>query len=517
MSVTIKYLGQAGLHVATGDLTFLLDPWCGSHPAFLGTWLAWPNNEQQTENLLGEHVDYVWCSHAHDDHFDPKYLKNFANSSTFLQQDFPGKNYQRMVKDVGFQKTISIAFNEIQTVNSDTFFAILSEEPIYSEHALFVLNHRGMTVVHAGDSVLTNSHINFIIEVFGSIDLLFSQYCNPSPFPEIVPQFTSSGIKKHRESLDSFIAQAKLSDATFVVPFAGPALNSEALAMSYDLALAKFPEYDVDASEIYLRDALGEQCPMIPLPGADIKIREDQWIFTQGPRPQWHNEFKKYASVHRDNCDESPPLSASELQDIGHSILINLFRFSSQTVLESKVTLVFEVSGQEDCLVIALTEKNVCIRPLESLDLHKIEYYKIKVKGHLLKSFADQVISFDDLSFSRLIQIEQSDDGYDYRLVRALKAYHDQSLARFVDSVLDGTEQFLEPTGFFDTKVGGDTFRIADRCPHQGARLNPECVDEQGRYVTCPLHGWKFDLATGECVRGDSRANLVTSILEETP
>jgi nitrite reductase (NADH) small subunit len=37
---------------------------------------------------------------------------------------------------------------------------------------------------------------------------------------------------------------------------------------------------------------------------------------------------------------------------------------------------------------------------------------------------------------------------------------------------------------------------IAARCPHAGGPLADGIV--AGGKVTCPLHGWKFDLATGE-------------------
>lgn len=39
-------------------------------------------------------------------------------------------------------------------------------------------------------------------------------------------------------------------------------------------------------------------------------------------------------------------------------------------------------------------------------------------------------------------------------------------------------------------------FALRDRCPHQGGPLSQGIV--HGATVTCPLHNWKIDLASGE-------------------
>ena len=38
-------------------------------------------------------------------------------------------------------------------------------------------------------------------------------------------------------------------------------------------------------------------------------------------------------------------------------------------------------------------------------------------------------------------------------------------------------------------------FALLDRCPHKGGPLSQGIVHGQG--VTCPLHSWQIDLATG--------------------
>jgi nitrite reductase (NADH) small subunit len=61
------------------------------------------------------------------------------------------------------------------------------------------------------------------------------------------------------------------------------------------------------------------------------------------------------------------------------------------------------------------------------------------------------------------------------------------------------------------THVGGDiavfrtandeVFAVHDQCPHRGGPLSQGIV--AGKVVTCPMHSWKIDLATGEAVAPD--------------
>ncbi|MEX0718598.1 MAG: Rieske 2Fe-2S domain-containing protein [Planctomycetaceae bacterium] len=45
--------------------------------------------------------------------------------------------------------------------------------------------------------------------------------------------------------------------------------------------------------------------------------------------------------------------------------------------------------------------------------------------------------------------------------------------------------------------VGGQLFAIDDLCPHRGGSLGSGSVVDG--HVVCPLHGWRFDVATGAC------------------
>ena len=43
-------------------------------------------------------------------------------------------------------------------------------------------------------------------------------------------------------------------------------------------------------------------------------------------------------------------------------------------------------------------------------------------------------------------------------------------------------------------------FAVENRCPHRSALLEDAAVD--GRTITCPMHGRRFDLRSGRCAGG---------------
>ena len=47
--------------------------------------------------------------------------------------------------------------------------------------------------------------------------------------------------------------------------------------------------------------------------------------------------------------------------------------------------------------------------------------------------------------------------------------------------------------------VNGQFFAINNTCPHRGGSLGEGMLE--GEVVTCPLHGWQFDVKTGQNAR----------------
>ena len=71
------------------------------------------------------------------------------------------------------------------------------------------------------------------------------------------------------------------------------------------------------------------------------------------------------------------------------------------------------------------------------------------------------------------------------------------------DVPLRGARRIPTPHGVVAVFRTGDgnLYALKDQCPHKGGPLSQGIV--HGRAVTCPLHNWSIDLATGEPMGAD--------------
>ena len=73
-----------------------------------------------------------------------------------------------------------------------------------------------------------------------------------------------------------------------------------------------------------------------------------------------------------------------------------------------------------------------------------------------------------------------------------------------LSSIPSGEGRSVEVQGrkvaIFHTRTGA-LFAVQAECPHRGGPLADGLVG--GTTLICPLHSWKFDLATGEALFGD--------------
>ena len=65
----VTSVGHAGFRIDTKAGSILCDPWV--NPAYFASWFPFPDNSTLDWDALGD-VDYLYVSHLHTDHFDPK-------------------------------------------------------------------------------------------------------------------------------------------------------------------------------------------------------------------------------------------------------------------------------------------------------------------------------------------------------------------------------------------------------------------------------------------------------------
>ena len=91
----VTSIGHAGFRIDTTSGSILCDPWL--HPAYFASWFVFPDNSGLDWAALGD-CDYLYVSHLHKDHFDPRLLAGVSKDATVLLPDYPVPDLKRELR-----------------------------------------------------------------------------------------------------------------------------------------------------------------------------------------------------------------------------------------------------------------------------------------------------------------------------------------------------------------------------------------------------------------------------------
>ena len=129
--------------------------------------------------------------------------------------------------------------------------------------------------------------------------------------------------------------------------------------------------------------------------------------------------------------------------------------------------------------------------------------YHIAVDAKKWIRFLSNIISFDDLAFGGHIKVRQGSKGYSTKFHRLLRGLNSRKhLLTVISHALE------EKNDVYMLKYyNGKNYKLKRYCPHQGYDLIDVEVEVDG-CLTCPAHGWKFEIESKTCIRGDKNLSL---------
>lgn len=96
----VTSVGHAGFFIETAAGSILCDPWV--NPAYFASWFPFPDNSTLDWDRFGS-CDYLYVSHLHKDHYDPKNLTDHVNKdAVVLLPDYPVPDLRRELEGLGF-------------------------------------------------------------------------------------------------------------------------------------------------------------------------------------------------------------------------------------------------------------------------------------------------------------------------------------------------------------------------------------------------------------------------------
>lgn len=222
----VTSVGHAGLFVETRAGTVLCDPWVT--PAYYASWFVFPDNSQLDWDRLG-HADYLYVSHLHHDHFDPELLASkVSKDATVLLPDFPVEDLGDALRDLGFTRFVTVPAHE--TVDLDGLRVMIdalvspSDGPL-GDSAL-ALDDGTACILNQNDARPLGFDLLRDFAGPGGFDAHLLQFSGAIWWPMVydLPERTKAkiGAEKRVNGMERALRYVENVGAAHVIPTAGP-------------------------------------------------------------------------------------------------------------------------------------------------------------------------------------------------------------------------------------------------------------------------------------------------------
>ena len=498
----ITFLGHAGIYIETRHGSILCDPWFNT--AYFASWFPFPSNEDIDPDKIA-HPTYLYVSHLHHDHFDPEFLSEHVSKETsVLLPEYPLGTLEKELRKLGFTKFIETKNAQPVELDGLRIAVMAMVAPIDGP-----LGDSSL-IVDDGETRLLNQNDSRPVDIdllnsLGPFDVHFVQFSGAIWYP-MVYQYPAKmmevlGRKKRENEMARALRYIQQIGAPAVVPSAGPPcfLDDDLFAFNdFDREPTNtFP--DQTAFLDYMREH-GYENGHLMLPGSVMALTPDlrtvthplpddevRAIFTEKRAYLEAYKARKQATI--DAAKASWPRGQVDILAALKDWFEPLLAIGDLTCvgINGRVLIEYDLAA----LIIDFQQRTVYAWSGEEWD------YRFHIAPELLEYCIvhHKEDWINELFLSCRFQAERKGpyNEYIYNFFKCLSPERlEYSEGYYAERTPE--QQLWEVDGY----------RIQRRCPHMKADLTRFSHVENG-VLTCTMHGWQFELATGRCLTSDDR------------
>ena len=463
MTPVIEHLGHACTRYEHEGVVLTSDPWFNS--AFLGSWFPFPDNRHLTEHALNS--DYIYISHAHEDHFDREFLKQVDPArTTIIIPHFRSKYLEREVNKLGFDgqfAPIVLRHGESTILPTGIKLTMLIDRS-HKEDSALLADVPGFRFLNSNDCELA------ISDWPEDIDLLACQFSGAFWYPHCYDFTDEQQVTKAQEvrknNLDRLYRRVRLTGAKSYLPSAGPAVFLDPALMAYNRPGGIFPHWENVASQF------SEECPGVGI-----------W-----PYLNRYTDIKKYAAERRSEWGvyySLPDTFVTEEELNAHFRKFQSYnkRFLRDWHKDISIASSSWIAGDARRWQVRL---GLLADELE--EAFNPEYF-LDVPPRILRAVVDGRATWETALLTMRVKLHREPDIYDNTLM-GLLTFGDRPVQTLTMAKQQASDEMTSKDGF----------EFQRWCPHAGEDMNFARV-EDGK-ITCARHEWCWDANTGECLTG---------------
>lgn len=478
---TVRYLGHAGFVVGHRDCRVLMDPWF--YPAFLDSWFPFPDNRDLLPEVLAGPVDYLYVSHAHEDHFDRALLDRLDRSVTVLVPRYRSKVMVKRFRELGFPNVVALAHQESLEL-APGLTATMYLDTSHKEDSGLLLDADGFRFLDLNDCNTPMS------ELPGDVDLLAAQYSGAMWYPncyDYPPHVMAAKVEQVRSDLmDTLYRKVRITGARAYLPSAGP-------ACFLDPELAEFNDRDRTIFPVWeqMADDFAAACPGVPVvrvgPGDDILVDaagEPTVVPAAAEGSRLTEDLDAYRDRRRDewqrfHAGPEPTVTMPEIEAYFGTLQRWNKRFLGDFSKDIRL-----VAGTANWHVrLGRLAEDFVIEGEEPYDPE----YTLLLAPRVLRAVVDGDTGWEEALLSMRVGLHRHPDLFDLTFMSLLRYGHQPVQ----------TMQMLRERQNTET-IERDGLRLQRFCPHAGEDLT--FADIRCGVIECPRHHWMWDARTGQCV-----------------
>jgi UDP-MurNAc hydroxylase len=497
-------VGHAGILIESDHGSILCDPWFV--PAFLGSWFPFPRNDRLSEDLLAriEGADYLYVSHLHGDHWDEPWLRrHLPRDIGVLLPGYPTRELERKMRGLGFTELVRTTDGEELDLGGLTV-AIHVETSITDGpggDSALVVSDGTTRIVDQNDCRTTDLDA---LRAHGPVDLHWLQYSGAIWYPMVYE--LDEGELHHlvRAKVESQLARAmryvEAVGARAVVPSAGPPCFLDPELYHLNVIGGDEPSIFVDQRVFLSRLAEAGHDGILAVPGTTISVTGEAIDVAHpgGDGAAMGTFTEKDAHLREYQADWLPWIGELKAGWSKHADLDLVPELQAwwEPLLAMAPTLRAAVGSA--CLLRAGNVEVLIDFPAGTVRAYDGSpcRFRFEVDRTLVEAVvADRAVDWSNSLFLSCRFRAWRDGEFNEWVYNFFKSL---SVERMRRTEAEAVRRLAPPTEAEpDVELGG--FVVQRRCPHRNADL-AVFGELDGCVLTCTLHGWRFDLDTGQCL-----------------
>src|SRR5580658_4487261 len=209
-------VSHACLDVRAKGKRLVIDPWL-NEPTY---WSAWWHAPPPIFDESIFNADYIYVTHWHFDHFDPRTLKKFSKQTTVMVPKFPISGLPDQLRNVGFERIIELEHGK--TIRLADGFEFTSYQITFQDDSAAVIQADGVTLFDLNDSKPLPSTWKTFRAKYPKVDFMLRSHSPAWSYPTRYT-FEDSADRlpvDARTYMDAFVAAAKQLRPRYAIPFA---------------------------------------------------------------------------------------------------------------------------------------------------------------------------------------------------------------------------------------------------------------------------------------------------------